>query len=495
MKHKHLALTLGAIFTSTLILLISCKKINESTTLGSDLIPVVDNINTFDTILTVQAFNDTFSELTDTTYYSSSYTNYLGHIESDPFFGKTDAKLFLELLPPNAKYTFINRPDSLTIDSVVLILDYVETYGDTSVLQTVNVYEIPQTSEFGDTSFTIRKSDFGKAGLLGSRTFEPKVLNDSVKAYQDTTANQLRIRLDDSFGQRLLNYDTTTTNGHINAYLSDSTFRENFKGFALESVSGNAILGFNLEGTNTKLAIYYKDDNNSTDPTKADTAVSYFSFASNTSSVSANFIKRDYSGTALAAVADGTAGTPDNLVYIQNTPGSFATIKIPGLAGLNNSVIHRAELIMEQVYHADDTLFPPTNLYLDAYDPSVTAFRTIPYDVSLDVSGNSNLGSFGITPYDTKDGSGNNIKSWHFNLTRYVQHVVNDTEPVYDLRLFAPLYVEEKYRPGILGSTSTLVRIPVNSTAGKGRVRLAGNTGDTDTNPQKMRLRIVYSKI
>jgi hypothetical protein len=150
---------------------------------------------------------------------------------------------------------------------------------------------------------------------------------------------------------------------------------------------------------------------------------------------------------------------------------------------------------MEQVYHADDTLFPPTNLYLDAYDPSVTAFRTIPYDVSLDVSGNSNLGSFGITPYDTKDGSGNNIKSWHFNLTRYVQHVVNDTEPVYDLRLFAPLYVEEKYRPGILGSTSTLVRIPVNSTAGKGRVRLAGNTGDTDTNPQKMRLRIVYSKI
>jgi hypothetical protein len=291
----------------------------------------------------------------------------------------------------------------------------------------------------------------------------------------------------------LLNYDTTASNGHTNAYSSDSTFRANFKGFALESVSGNAIMGFNLSGTNTKLAIYYRYDKNNVP--NADTTVAYFSFASNPNSASANFIKRDYSGTALSATADGTAGTPDNLVYIQNTPGSFATIKIPGLAGLNNSVIHRAELIMEQVYHADDTLFPPTNLYLDAYDPSVTAFRTIPYDVSLDVSGNSNLASFGIAPYDTKDGSGNNIKSWHFNLTRYVQHVVNDTEPVYDLRLFAPLYVEEKYRPGILGSTSTLVRIPVNSTAGKGRVRLAGNTGDTDTNPQKMRLRIVYSKI
>jgi hypothetical protein len=39
------------------------------------------------------------------------------------------------------------------------------------------------------------------------------------------------------------------------------------------------------------------------------------------------------------------------------------------------------------------------------------------------------------------------------------------------------------------------VRIPVNAAAGKGRVRLAGNTGIADTNPQRMRVRIVYSKI
>ena len=494
MKHKHLALTLGAIFTSILILLISCKKINESTTLGGDLIPAVDNINTFDTTLTVEAFNDTFSVLTDTTYYNSSYTQYLGHIENDPFFGKTDARLFLELKPPSYKYTFINRPDSLQIDSVVLVLDYVETYGDTTVLQTVNVYEIPQSSEFGDTAHIIRKSDFGKAGLLGSRTFEPRFLNDSVKVYDDTTANQLRIPLDNAFGERLLKYDTSGSN---NAYFSDSVFRKFFKGFALESVSGNAIMGFNLEGTNTKLAIYYKDNNNSVDPTKADTAVAYFSFALNTSSASANFIKRDHNGTALAATANGTTGTPDDFVYIQSTPGSFATIKIPGLAGLNNSVVHRAELIMEQVHDMTDTLFPPTNLYVDAYDPSISTFRTIQYDVTFDGQGNSNLGSFGIAPYNTKDGSGNNIKSWHFNLTRYIQHVVNDTEPVYDLRLFAPLYINELYRPGVAGTTSNLITqflggpLQVNAAAGKGRVRLGGGNHPT----QKMKLRIVYSKI
>jgi hypothetical protein len=301
----------------------------------------------------------------------------------------------------------------------------------------------------------------------------------------------LRIRLDDAFGQRLLSYDTI---GLAGAYSSDSSFRTKFKGFALESVSGNAIMGFNLGGDNTKLAIYYKYNKNGL--SNLDTTVAYFSFAANPNSGSANFIKRDHSGTPLAATANGVTGTPDDLIYIQSTPGSFATIKVPGLAGLSNSIIHRAELIMEQVHHADDTLFPPTNLYLDAYDPSVSKFLMIPYDVTFDASGNSTLGSFGISPINTKDPSGNNIKSWRFNLTRYVQHVVNDTEPVYDFRLFAPFYISEQYRPGSAGSSGVLSgNVPINAAVGKGRVRLAGNTGPGDTNPQKMRFRIVYSKI
>ncbi len=498
MNHKHPALTLGAIFTSTLILLFSCKKINESTSLGGGLIPVVDNITTFDTTLVVEAYNDTFTAFTDTTFYGSRYTNYLGQINNDPLFGKTDAKLFLELKPATFRYTFGNRsPDSLNIDSIVLILDYVETYGDTLIPQTVNVYEIPQASLFGDTAFAIRNSnnDYPKASMLGSRTFVPASLNDSIRAFKDTTANQLRITLDNAFGQRLLNYDTSSASGK-GAYFSDSAFQEYFKGFALESTSGNAIIGVNLVGANTKLAIYYKDDNGNSPVEKWDTAVAYFAFAANTNSASANYIKRDYSGTPLAAAANGVSGTPDDLVYIQSTPGSFATLKIPGLAALNNSVVHRAELIMEQVHDPSDALFPPTNLYVDAYDSTESKFRTVPFDVSFDNTGTPNLAAFGINPINTKDPFGKSIKSWRFNLTRYVQHVVNDTEPVYGLRLFAPLYIRELYRPGNIGSASVLVPpFAVNNEAGKGRVRLAGNTGPTDINPQRMRLRIVYSKI
>ena len=490
MKHKHLALTLGTIITSSLILLFSCKKLNDSTSLGSGLIPPIDNINTFDTTLEVLAFNDTFSILTDTTFYSSLYTHYLGHIENDPFFGKTDAKIYLELKPSQYKFTFLNRPDSLHIDSVVLVLDYTDTYGDTMSLQTVNVFEIPQSSDFGDTSYSLRRSEYAKGQLLGSRTFAPHILNDSIKVFQDTTANQLRIRLDNAFGQRLLDYDTSVASGREDAYSSDSVFQTKIKGFALESTSGNAIMGFNMKGANTKLAIYYKDDNNSSDPAKSDTAVAYFSFSLNPTSVSDSYIKRDYAGTPLEASVNGTTA-PDDFVYIQTTPGSFATLKIPGLAGLENNIIHRAELVMEQVYDVQDTIFPPANLYVDAYDTTVKNYRTIPYDVSFDFNGNSNLNSFGISPFLSKDPAGNNIRVWRFNLTRYVQHVVNKTEPAYDMRLFSPFYVNELYRAGGFTAGSDTLSVSVNNQVGRGRVRLGGGNHPT----QKMRLRIVYSKI
>jgi len=489
-KHKQLALTLGALIIAALVVLFSCRKINEATTLGGGLIPVVDNIYTFDTTLDVFAYNDTFTIANDTTIYDNSFTHFLGQINNDPFFGKTDAKLFLELMPANFRFSFSNDPDSLHLDSVVLILNYVQTFGDSVPAQTVNVYEIPQNSNFGDTILPIRKSNYDKGALLGSRTFSPMVLNDSVKAYKDTTANQLRIRLDDAFGQRLLNYDTIS-GGSNGAYISDSAFRTHLKGFALESVSGNAIMGFDLLGANTKLAIYYKDDRGDSPVERWDTTVAYFTFRPNGFSYSANYMERDYTGTPVAAAA-GSA-EPDDIVYIQNTPGTFATLKIPGLPKLSNRIVHSAELIMDQIYDISDTLFPAAKLYVDAYDSSVSAFRAIPYDFSIGGSGSSNLTSFGVNPLYKQDPLGNYIKTWRFNLTRYVQHVVNDTEPPYDLRLSSPLYYRELYRPGPAGSTSTVVSIFVNDAIGNGRVRLHG--GSIVNGAQRMRLRIVYSKI
>ncbi len=497
MNKRKIVLSFIAIVTTVAIVFSACRKINDATELGGDLIPPVDNITTFDTLIDVQAYNDTFGLVNDSQRLSRSDEHFLGLINNDVLFGKTDARLFVEIKPTTYGVYPFARKDSVNIDSIVLILDYVETYGDTITPQTFKVYEIDQSNNFrSDSNYLIRKENFTyNTSLplsLPGQTFVPKSFNDSVKAFRDTTANQIRIKLDPNFASRLFNYDTT------NAYKSDSSFKTKFKGFAIRSeTSGNAIVGIDLGGANTKLAIYYNYAKVVGNRPR-DTTVNYFFVT--TQSAAANYVKRDYTGTPLlASLNNGPA--PDPIVYIQNTPGTFANLKIPGLANLSNRVVHRAELIMEQLYDVSDSTFPPPELmYLDAADPTITTnykFRTIPYDLLFQPnSGALNYGPFGVIPIITTDGTGNKIRTWKFNISRYVQHIVTRTQTSYDLRLLSPFSVRREIYSGTLPDPSNQ-EIPVflNSSIAKGRIRLIGNTGTGDTNPRRLRLRIVYSKL
>ena len=482
MKNRQFVLTLS-LFIFNFIFILSCKKINEATELGNGLIPAVDNVTTFDTTLTVETFNDIYTLLNDSTSSSLGNEHFLGEITNnpvsgDPLFGKTEASIFVELKPASYPYQFV-RKDSLTIDSVVLVLSYKETYGDSTDDFNVNVFEIESSKNFSSDSFyRVRERPFaGQGPLLGSRNnIIPNTLNDSVSLFREKASNQLRIPLNNSFGTRLLNYDTSV-------YKTDSIFRTKFRGFEITASGGNSLIGFMLSDTNTKLAIYY----NFKTAGQPDTQVSYFRATS--LSASANHIKRDYTGSQfLTYLSNGSI--PDDLVFLQNTPGSFATVKIPGLAGLSNRIVHRAELIVEQVYNPSDEKFtPPDLLYLDAYDSSKSKYRTIPFDLTFDPnSGQLNFQSFGMVGKKTIDVSGNPIQIWNFNLSRYIQHVVNDTKPAYNLRLHSPYLTHNIYSSS---TNDTELFIPINPTFAKGRVRVGGGSHLT----QRMRLRIVYSKI
>ncbi|MFN3300940.1 MAG: hypothetical protein ACK41Z_12190, partial [Sediminibacterium sp.] len=80
-----------------LILFVSaaCTRIT-TTELGGGLIPIVDGVNTFDTIMELQT--DTFEE-TDTTRVYNSDNMVIGAITNDPLFGRTSAELNFELYP------------------------------------------------------------------------------------------------------------------------------------------------------------------------------------------------------------------------------------------------------------------------------------------------------------------------------------------------------------------------------------------------------------
>ncbi len=492
MKNRIFVSRLLSILIFSAVIFSACRKINDATTIGSGLIPPVDNITTFDTSLSVQAFNDTFAFAFDSVALAHTAEFFLGKINNDPFFGKTDARLFIELKPiAYGIYPFQHR-DSVRIDSCVLILSYAETYGDTNTAQSVSVYPIypaPQNNFRFDSAYQIRLENIayntGTALQIPGQFFYPRDLKDSVKAYKDTTSAQLRVKLDTALARRFFNYDTS------NAYKSDSIFKTLFNGFALRSEgSGNAIMGFNLGSLNTKLAFYYRFPKQ--DGTGGDSlAVSYFNFT--TLSAGANYIKRDWTGTPLQSSLGGT--TPDQVLYLQGTPGTFATIKIPDLPNISNRLVHRAELVMEQVHdpNGSDTIFnTPEFLYLDAHDTTITAsyyqYRTIPYDLEL-TTGGFDFRLFGCSPLSTIDGSGNSIKTWKFDVTRYVQHVLTKTQKLYDLRLSAPFGFVEQF--GIPPGTDQFRTIFLNPAIAMGRVRLGGGNHPS----QRMRLHIIYSKI
>jgi len=468
----------------------SCKKINEATTLGGDIIPGADGVNTFEINLPVEAYNGLFDGITDSISMSGSEDHFLGNISLDPLFGKTNAKIFLELKPSfnSGKWTFsgIVNPDSLHLDSVVMVLGWHGTYGDSTLPQRVRVYEMDQSNDFRyDTAYQIREQVFTYSNLLGSKDVIPASLRDSIKAFRDTTANQLRIKLSDAFGNRILKGTGYDSSG---AYASDSAFRTYFKGFSLDTDPsfGNALMAFGVNSTSdTKLAIYYHYDKNGV----SDTTVDYFTF--NATSAHHNFINRNLTGTPILAAQGGT--TPDDYIYLLNVPGSYATVKVPGLRTLDKTVIHRAELVMEEVYDNSDKIFiPPQTIYLDVFDSALLKYKAVPYDFILDNTG-AGYGPFGVNGSNALDGFGNTIRTWRFNLTRYVQNIITNKEPVHDFRVLSHRVVYDEYRTSNGNNTGDYVTygIPMNSLYAIGRVRVGGGNHPT----QKMRLRIIYSKI
>jgi Domain of unknown function (DUF4270) len=478
---------------SFFLIISSCKKINEATDLGDDTIPGIDNVNTFDTTMFVEAYNSIFDPLKDSVRVGRNNDHILGNITNDPFFGKTNAKIFLELKPEFYKWNFsgIYNKDSLYIDSVVLVLGWNGTYGDTMAQQTVRVWEMDPNVVFRTDSFyTLRNQYFTHVlgSPLGTKTFFPHQLNDSLYSFQDTTAGQLRIKLNNSFGRRLLDYDTS------NAYRSDSAFKTYLRGFEIEAdqSTGNALMAFGLvSNPKTKLAIYYRYTKGGQD----DTTVSYFAFTG--ASARHNYIERfgfvgNSGNTPLLNESNSPAA--DDILYLINTPGSYSTIKIPALRNLSNRVINRAELIVEQIYHPSDLMFTvPQSLLLDVYDSTLGDYKYTPYSFVIDPQTGSPDPGYGLYGTDGVDGSGNPITLWKFNITRYVQNILTKQEPLHDFRLFTAQSVFERMRQGTSSNTGSYIynQTILNSQFAFGRVRVGGTNHPT----QRMRLRIIWTKI
>ncbi|MEY4629802.1 MAG: hypothetical protein RLZZ595_2128, partial [Bacteroidota bacterium] len=324
---RYRSLLKGFVFIASTVFLTNCTKI-KGTDIGAELLPIVDNVITFDTtfevITTTYVTPDSLLPKLGRDANGNAGQYILGHISNDPQFGKTTASIFMELLPPSFPYSFQNTADSLYIDSAVLCLRWTNTFGDTNAIQTINVHRVTELMRLDTVYNTSKSVRYGE--LIGTKTFAPKELDDSIYLFRQTRANQLRIKLNNSFSRSLLAFDTSTRS----PYYNDTIFRDFFKGFALipqtAGTSANALMSFAMSDTSTHLRIYYRYDKSGV----RDTTFRDFKFNGLYPGAGVNNVQRTYNGSE-ASLHIGDKPRGDSLVYLQSAPGTYALLKIPGL--------------------------------------------------------------------------------------------------------------------------------------------------------------------
>jgi len=473
------------------LLFSACTRI-ETSELGLGLLPSMDAYNTKDTVLEV--ITETL-ERTDSMRVYPTDDHVLGNITNDPIFGTTNASMYFQVKPSFFPFFIAGSKDSLVVDSAVLILSYKGFYGDTSKPVKVQLKRISAATPL--TPLKLYASNYPELynfktdQNLGETTVDFAKINDSLNTRFEASSKTIRIKLSKSFATQFLKeFDSS------NAYRSDTTLRAYFPGFALtadESANKNVLLKINLIDTNTKLALYYNTNATGT----RDTAVVKFNF-SIYSNGDVNFIKRNRTGAEIAKHIDKVAN--DSLVYVQTSPGTMVKVNIPGLKNFANKIIHRAELIAEQVPDAlgagslESQLLPPRYLFLGTYDSVSKTFGNVPNDFQGTTSGSSFMQFGGGLIYKSIDGY-DNVASYNFNISRYVQGVISRKETLFDFRIIAPVndsitlvppYPYNKEAP-----IQDYLTTAIGNQAATGRVVLGGGS----RKKFRMRVRIYYSDI
>lgn len=225
----------------------NCTKL-DTTKIGSDLIPAVDNVHTFDTTLDAISTQGLFL---DSTYIFRTEDYALGSINNDPLFGLTTANVFLQLKPPFFPYYIGDVKDTLTgagvgLDSIVLCFKYKGFWGDSTLPIHLDVREVTEPV-FRDSVYkdnpTVYQPAYSGASL-GTVDVDVRKLGNYVKFTnrRDSVNYQIRIKLNQAWAQALFNRDSIQANSSNNAFYNDSIYRRFYNGLAVLASGGNGLM-------------------------------------------------------------------------------------------------------------------------------------------------------------------------------------------------------------------------------------------------------------
>ena len=394
-----------AIWVSVFIFALSCKKGDNF--IGSELQNEDINVSQL-TNFTI----NTYTKEADSLKADELSVSTLGSMK-DAELGKTESSFFTQLRLPveNVDFTSGGSLSDIVLDSIVLTLEYFDHYGNLDA-QTFEVYEVSDNIDIDSTYYNGTKFTNAGTNLVesGKGTLTP---NPTSKVFNgtDTVSAQLRLKLDNSFGQLILNESgnaTLSNNTSFTQFLKGIEVKVNNPGQANGS---GAILLFNLISANSNVTLYYR--NTVTSDTLS------FNLLMNTNCARVNLNTHDYTGTMVAPqLLDSTLGITE--VYVQGLKGLKTQIELTDIMNLKDSniIINKAVLTMP-VNTAGSSTFEPIEQMLIVRNEDGEKYLLPDQTQFSGLAGLQNVGG----AYSEDD------EQYEFIITRYVNAVLTGLIP------------------------------------------------------------------
>ena len=443
MKTHHSTALIGLALMIGMLAFASCKKSPE--TIGDNLISDDNYIAIFHTD-TTEIICHSFIDSVATSNASSAL---LGAMR-DPVFGNTEAGFYTQLRPSVAGQSFGNNP---VVDSLVLQLCLTGYYGDTTVMQTAQVYKLTDSLSFETIYYNHSTVPTDNIDHANGYQFRPRP-GSKVHIIGSDTLTQpiIRIPLSQELGNQLINLDTT-------AYSRPDLFKQYFKGLYVTCapVGQNGVISsINLtNNTYTLLQLYYHNASTPNKPMR-------YNFYVTSSDSYFNHFDHDYtqgSSEFVSQVLDGQTELGQSILYLQSMGGVKAKVYFPNICHWADTlegcrlVVNDAKLILPASMTLVDSVYKaPSNLILLGYSSDSTTYLLPDYYE-------------GSNYYDGTYNSSKHLVS--FRITEYLQSMIMNKKDNLGLSL------------GINGAAYNATRYIIN--------------GPEFTNGEKMRLEVTYS--
>lgn len=341
-----------------------------------------------------------YSTVEDSLFTKNLLYTLLGEIH-DPVFGTTKAGFCAQFALQGSNTTF---GDNLSLDSVVLTLQYGGYYGDTLSGLHLEVYELNEALTNAQYySNENNPSHLGNNLVYSSATVLP-MPNSRVRIDTTTHTAHMRIRLSNNFGSRLLNLDE-------NDLTNNSAFQSAFKGLVVMATANGTgnLCYFSPTAALSGITLYYKSGEIN----------KKYTFPITTDCARYNFFTHDYSTADpdfQRQVINGDTSLGKETLYIQPTGGVKTHINLDAFGNWvkdKNIVINKAELIITNTDLSEHTFSYPGNIGLQLVNADNTT-TYVPDDAVY-----TSTSYFGGT-YDADK------KEYRFRLTYYAQGILRN---------------------------------------------------------------------